>query len=63
MANQLITSMSRRELLVGATAATAQLRSDAGYRSCTAQKKCKQFWCAPPRSGYMAPTGQASVAP
>ena len=29
MANQLITSMSRRELLVGATAATAQLATPA----------------------------------
>ena len=57
MANQLITSMSRRELLVGATAATAQLATPAIVH---AQPKALRIGVLLPRSGYMAPTGQAS---
>ena len=50
-------SISRRELLVGATAATAQLATPAIVH---AQPKALRIGVLLPRSGYMAPTGQAS---
>ena len=53
----LIASISRRELLVGATAATAQLATPAIVH---AQPKALRIGVLLPRSGYMAPTGQAS---
>jgi branched-chain amino acid transport system substrate-binding protein len=57
MANRLITSISRRELLAGATATIAQLSMPAIIH---AQSKTLRIGVLLPRSGYMAPTGQAS---
>jgi hypothetical protein len=57
MANRVMTSISRRKLLAGTTAATTLLAAPAIVR---AQAKALKIGVLLPRSGYMAPTGQAS---
>src|SRR5262245_32285680 len=58
MANRLVTSISRRKLLAGSTAATTILL--AAPAIVRAQANALKIGVLLPRSGYMASTGQAS---